>query len=197
MTGSWRKSKAPLAEKHAHITLQGPCEFLTYVDQRRFGHLYFFANKAELDKKLKVTVGVDLLSPDFTPEYILASIKKYPERAIKVHLMEQKIFAGTGNYICSEICARAGIRPTRKNKRITRAEVDKIHQATQVVIGGGIETGGTTFNGGYTDASGDPGDGVKHLVVFWQKICQLCGVTPVKKIFLANRGTYYCPQCQK
>jgi len=60
-----------------------------------------------------------------------------------------------------------------------------------------LASGGTTFQGGYRDSSGEKGLGVQHLVVFYQKTCQLCRKSEVKKIILAQRGTYYCPKCQK
>jgi formamidopyrimidine-DNA glycosylase len=109
----------------------------------------------------------------------------------------QKLFAGSGNYIANEICARAGIRPTRKCRMVKRDEFPKILKAIGEVLQPALASGGTTFQGGYRDTSGEKGLGVEHLVVFYQKICQLCQKTPVKKILLAQRGTYYCPKCQK
>lgn len=198
MTGSWRISTEKIKEKHLHIEFIGTkgneTFFLSYVDPRRFGHLYLYEEgnaQAKLDE-----LGVDLASPDFTYEYFEESLKKYPERYVKVSLLDQALFAGTGNYIANEICARAFVRPQRKVKTLTKKEIKALFDAVSVVITGATSSGGTTFQGGYADVNGEKGGGVQHLVVFYQKECQLCKKTPVKKITLAQRGTYYCPKCQ-
>jgi formamidopyrimidine-DNA glycosylase len=156
----------------------------------------YYYSKEESEKKL-AELGMDLADPEFTLDYLRFALKKYPERAIKVTLLDQKLFAGSGNYIANEICARAGIRPTRKCKQIKKDEFQKIFNSIHQVLAPALASGGTTFQGGYRDSTGERGQGVQHLVVFYQKICQLCKKTSVKKILLAQRGTYYCPHCQK
>lgn len=195
MTGTWLIGEEIKSGKHTHLTLKSKTHTLAYDDPRRFGHMYYYS-KEEAEKKL-AELGMDLADPDFTLELLTASIKRYPERALKVTLLDQKLFAGSGNYIANEICARAGIRPTRKCKQIKKEEFPKILKAIRDVLDPAIKSGGTTFQGGYRDSSGEKGLGVQHLVVFYQKTCQMCKKTPVKKIILAQRGTYYCPKCQK
>lgn len=196
MSGSWRISNGPLqGVKHIHVVFHGPGKTLSYVDPRRFGHMYFLDK--ERAKKQILKLGVDIGSEQFQREYIWQVFKKFPEKIIKPFLLDQKYFAGSGNYIASEICARAGIRPTRKCKNITKNECQKIIQATQEVLDQNITGGGAAFSGGYSDTRGDKGEGVTNLVVFYQKICQMCKKNAVKKIIIAGRGTYYCPHCQK
>lgn len=195
MTGTWLVGETIKPTKHTHLTLKSSKHTLAYDDPRRFGHLYHFTAE-EAEKKLAQT-GLDLTDPNFTVKHLNEIIKRYPERALKVTLLDQKLFAGSGNYIACEICARAGIRPTRKCKNIKKEEFAKIHKAINKVLAPAIQHGGTTFQGGYRDSSGERGQGLDHLVVFWQKTCQMCKKTPIKKIVLAQRGTYYCPKCQK
>lgn len=204
MTGSWRIGKERSKVKHTHLELEGECVganaakqrvHLYYVDPRRFGHMYLYSEK-DAKKKLD-ELGVDLKSDEFTLSYFKEALMKYPERAIKVTLLDQKLFAGTGNYIANEICARGGVLPTRLVKELSNNEIKKLYQAVAIVIDGATETGGTTFQGGYADTTGSKGGGVTHLVVFYQKICQMCKKTAVIKITLGQRGTYYCSKCQK
>ena len=195
MTGTWLIGETIKSGKHTHLTLTGDKYTLAYDDPRRFGHLYYYS-KAEAEKKL-AELGLELTDPDFTLEYLTGAIKRFPERALKVTLLDQKYFAGSGNYIANEICARAGIRPTRKCRLVKKDEFPKILNAIHEVLAPALASGGTTFQGGYRDSTGESGQGVDHLVVFYQKICQMCQKTPVKKIILAQRGTYYCPLCQK
>lgn len=195
MTGTWLIGETIKSGKHTHLTLTGEKQTLAYDDPRRFGHMYYDCQE-EAEKKLS-ELGMDLADPDFSLELLTKAIKRYPERALKVTLLDQKLFAGSGNYIANEICARAGIRPTRKCKNVKKDEFPKLREAIKEVLGPALASGGTTFQGGYRDSSGEKGQGVQHLVVFYQKICQMCKVTPIKKIILAQRGTYYCPKCQK
>lgn len=199
MSGTWRVSRTPLNLKHTHVEFKttGPKNeliYLAYVDPRRFGNLYFL-NGERRDEKWN-ELGVDIDSPEFTPDYIHQTLKRYPNRELKPFLLDQKFFAGVGNYIACEICARAKIKPMRKAAKITAKECEALHQATKSVLHDTITTGGTTFSGGYQDTTGEKGMGVLNLVVFWQKTCQMCQ-GPVKKIELKGRGTFYCPRCQK
>lgn len=200
MSGSWRISPTKVKEKHTHF--QMTCKnnkdekiFLAYVDPRRFGNLYI--NTSEETKKHYKKLGIDIASEDFTSDYIWECIKRFPNKEIKPFLLEQKYFAGVGNYIASEICARAGIKPTKKNKSLKKKDALSLLEGTRSILEDTISNNGTTFSGGYSDANGEKGDGVKNLVVFYQTICGLCKKTPVIKITQATRGTYYCPTCQK
>lgn len=195
MTGTWLAGEIIKPTKHTHLTLKAKNFTIAYDDPRRFGKMYYYCAEEAL-AKLDL-LGLDLADPEFNLAYLTQAIKRYPERALKVTLLDQKLFAGSGNYIACEICARAGIRPMRKCKAVKKEEFPKILKAIKKVISPAIKSGGTTFQGGYRDTSGERGEGVEHLVVFWQKTCQMCKKTPVKKIVLAQRGTYYCPHCQK
>lgn len=199
MTGGWRISKTKVVEKHIHLqftgTHKGVKVYIAYVDPRRFGHMYLY-NTEDANKKLN-ELGHDLKSSDFTYTYFKTSLLKYPNRLIKVTLLDQKLFAGTGNYISNEICARAKVLPNRTVETLTEPEIKKLYKQVFTVIDGATETGGTTFAGGYADTTGSKGNGVGHLVVFYQKICQMCKKEEVVKTVLGQRGTYHCPNCQK
>jgi formamidopyrimidine-DNA glycosylase len=199
MSGGWRIGAAVVQEKHTHVQFEcqnsrGEKVYLAYVDPRRFGNMLFLRT-AQAQKYL-AKLGVDISSQEFTPAYVMAALKKYPERKLKPFLLDQKFFAGVGNYIACEICALAGIRPTRRAGKISAPEAEKIWQAARDVIEGQIKHQGLSFSGGYADAFGKDGGGISSLVVFHQDICGLCQKTKVKKILLAQRGTYYCPACQ-
>ncbi len=195
MTGTWLISKHKIEEKHTHFQLKSEAGYLAYVDSRRFGHMYLY-NEIDAQKKLD-ELGLDLLDPNFTLKYFTEQLKRYPERFIKVSLLDQSLFAGTGNYIANEICAHGKVRPDRKVASLSPKEFKALYVGISKVLDPTINSGGTTFAGGYRDSFGDKGKGVNHLVVFYQKTCQLCKKSTVIKINLAQRGTYYCPKCQK
>lgn len=199
MSGSWRISHFPITEKHTHVQFCGSNSegdlYLGYIDPRRFGKMHFvdIEGEAEWLKRL----GPDVSTEEFNLDYLLELKKKKPTKVLKPFLLEQNFFSGVGNYMASEICARAFVRPTRRMKSLTRVDLENIIESTKKVLDDTISTGGTTFSGGYQDANGDKGEGVKNLVVFYQEECGMCKKTKVKKIILATRGTYYCPHCQK
>ncbi len=200
MSGSWRISLTPLKIPHNHIAISCKNEkdqhiYLNYVDPRRFGNLHLL-KKISKDEFITKR-GVDVSSDLFSDDYMKIILKKNPMRPIKPLLLEQKYFAGIGNYIASEMCALAGVRPTRKCKNITKKEICLLIDACKSVITQNIESNGMTFHGGYVDTDGNPGRGVQNLVVFNQSICGICCITKVKKILQSQRGTYYCPKCQK
>jgi formamidopyrimidine-DNA glycosylase len=200
MSGGWRITSSPCEEKHTHlawegVALDGKKIFLSYVDPRRFGALAFLSPE---EAQLRLSkLGVDVASPMFNFEYVSGVFKRHPERELKPFLLEQKYFAGVGNYIASEMCAHAGVRPTRRLKSLTKKETLRLIESAAIVLNGIQGSGGLTFSGGYKDTSGSDGGGLDHLVVFHQESCGLCHQTSVKKIVMAGRGTFYCPRCQR
>ncbi len=200
MSGAWLISEEKFQKPHHHLILQvenrqGQKWFLSYYDPRRFGHLYHLDQK-QFKEKLG-QLGCDLVSSNFTTKYVQECFQRYPQRLLKVCLLDQKLFAGSGNYIANEVCARAKIDPRRRCAELNLRQIKRVHQAFADVLNPAIVSSGVTFQGGYQDLEGQKGEGVNHLVVFYQKICQMCQKTEVKKIMLAARGTYYCPRCQK
>lgn len=195
MTGTWLISKNKILEKHTHFQIKSEDMYLAYVDPRRFGHMHLYTQE---QAQLKLSgLGHDLLAPEFDFKYFKDSLLKYQNRAIKVSLLDQRLFAGTGNYIANEICAHGRVLPHRLVKSITETELKKLYKGIDKVLSPTINSGGTTFAGGYRDSSGNKGSGVNHLVVFYQKICQLCKKENVVKTVLGQRGTYHCPRCQR
>lgn len=201
MSGSWIINKKPSEEKHTHVEFHICVKkdlkkyYLSYVDPRRFGKMYYCS--LPHFKKRWGAIGPDITSQEFTLEYLGELIKKYPNKKIKDLLMNQKLLSGVGNYMASEICAWAKIRPQKRCSLISKKYWPKIYESILFVAGGAIKSGGTTFSGGYRDTTGKKGEGLKNLIVFYQRVCGQCKSEPVKKVYLSGRGTYYCPFCQK
>ena len=200
MSGSWRISPTKVTEKHTHYQMK--CEgkngkrfFLAYVDPRRFGTLHLLKKRSSNEKLARL--GIDISSKNFNCKYLATLIEKKANKILKPFLLDQNYFAGVGNYIASEICARAKILPTRKMKTLSTDDQKNIIKATHSILKETLKNNGTTFSGGYTDANGEKGEGVKNLVVFYQKHCGMCKKTKVIKTIMAGRGTYHCPTCQK
>ncbi len=199
MTGGWRVSpeKSYTEGKHEHIKIIGKYRrkriIFSYIDPRRFGRVFLLRRQGAEDKLN--ALGVDIASKNLSSKYIYSIINKHPKLMIKPLLLEQKYFAGVGNYIASEMCARAGILPTRLCRDITYEDTKRIRQACKLIIDRSIKHKGLSFHGGYFDANGKKGDALNDLVVFYQKSCGMCK-SEVQKIELKGRGTYFCSSCQ-
>ncbi len=194
MSGTWIISEDQLIEKHQHIRIKTDKQCLTYVDPRRFGHAYFY-NKNQKEKYFK-RLGPDIATKKLSIKFLSDIFQKYGERELKPFLLDQKFFAGSGNYIANEVCAHAGVLPERKCKTLSPDEIKGIKKGFQKVLKGTLKSGGVAFSGGYRDAHGETGSGLNHLVVFHQEKCGLCKKEKIKKIILKQRGTFYCPRCQ-
>jgi formamidopyrimidine-DNA glycosylase len=201
MSGGLRLTPVPLWGQEKHLHLQMKCHqgdrifYLSYIDPRRFGKFYFL-RPASLQALLE-RLGPDGASENIDEAYLHKVFQRHPHKMIKPFLLEQKYFAGLGNYLACEVCARAGLRPTRRLEKITAAQRRQVAQAIKQSISEALKNQGTTFGGGYRDTAGKKGEGLMQLVVFHQERCQLCQKTKIKKIFLQGRGTYYCPRCQR
>jgi formamidopyrimidine-DNA glycosylase len=65
------------------------------------------------------------------------------------------------------------------------------------VVDEAISVGGTTLRD-FVSASGEPGYFRQRLRVYERadEPCRACS-TPIKRVVLAGRASYFCPQCQR
>ena len=169
---------------------------LEFSDVRKFGKIVL----EDTDKIGKIkeigALGADAMSPKFTFEMFDEILDKKTTK-IKLLLMDQGKIAGIGNIYAGEILYEAGIMPTRRAERISHEERKRLHHAIKKVLEKGIQLRGTS-DSDYRDTSGAPGRFQEALKVYRRagKRCGKCG-TIVKRIVLGQRGTFYCPRCQK
>ena len=104
---------------------------IVYNDPRRFGLLKLVpAGTLDLTVELR-GLGPEPLGKAFSADYL--ALKARGRRvAIKNLLMDQRIVAGIGNIYAAEILFRAAVRPTRRSGRLSRAEIERIAEATPV-----------------------------------------------------------------
>jgi formamidopyrimidine-DNA glycosylase len=116
---------------------------------------------------------------------------------VKAALLDQRGIAGLGNIYVDEICHRAGVRPTRRCSRLTRAERARLHAAVTAVLLAAIRNRGSTIDD-YRDLWNAQGSHQEELRVYGRSglPCPGCG-TVLRRTVVAGRGTTYCPQCQR
>jgi formamidopyrimidine-DNA glycosylase len=183
--------------RHDHVSFTlDDGSLLVYNDPRRFG-LMKLLSRTELESIEELAeLGPEPFAPEFNADY-LWRVTRGRTGAIKNLLMDQRVVAGVGNIYASEILFRAGVRPTRKAGRATRAELARIAAITPQVLREAIGCGGTTFRS-YRDARGQPGRFVKRLRVYDREgqPCLSCA-TPIRAVVVGQRSSFFCPHCQK
>jgi formamidopyrimidine-DNA glycosylase len=92
---------------------------------------------------------------------------------------------------------RAKLRPTRRARRVTRAECEELAAAIRSVLERSIETGGSSIRD-YVTPDGSDGGFQEERRVYARKgePCLTCG-TAVRCIVVGQRSTHYCTSCQR
>ncbi len=116
---------------------------------------------------------------------------------IKPLLMDQKFISGIGNLYAAEALFRARIHPQRPADSLCDKEKEILFQEIKDTLNEAIEHKGSSVDQ-YVQLSGRPGDYAKYHKVYDRegKPCVVCK-TPIKRIALGGRGTYFCPRCQR
>lgn len=191
-----RKNLADIT-KHDHIifTLENDI-YLTYHDVRKFGTMELTKKGEEFFLKSLSKLGPEINDPNINIRNIYQKIKT-STRPIKAILLDQTIVAGLGNIYVDETLFLAKIHPNKQAKTISFKQLKIIINSAQEMINKAIKLGGTTIRS-YQSSLGVDGRFQNELNVHTLagKQCKSCN-TLIKKIKVAGRGTYICPNCQK
>jgi len=163
-----------------------------FRDMRRFGKMWLVKDKNTVVGKL----GLEPLEPEFTLD-ALEKILKNRKTAIKGLLLDQTLIAGIGNMYADEALYQARLHPLRLANSLTRAEIKRLHDAIQKVLFQGIRNKGASTET-YIRPAGVKGEAHLQFQVAHQKgkDCPVCG-GPIERITVHQRGTFFCPKCQK
>lgn len=197
MTGRLVTDDAPRAGDLRHVAVAFRLDderALLYDDTRRFGLLQRYDAESWAARDLEL--GLEPLADAFTGDALWALTKR-TRTPVRNFLLDQRRVAGVGNIYALEALFRAGIRPTRRGRRITRKEAGRLRDTLRDVLTRAIEHRGTTFSD-YRDASGEAGGFEPLLEVYGREgdPCRKCG-TGIKRTVLTNRSAFYCPKCQR
>lgn len=184
-------------EKHEHIIITfADNTDLRYHDTRKFGRMNLI-KKEDLSKVEAINKqGIEPISKSLTKEYLYEQFK-HRKGSIKNLLLDQTIISGLGNIYANEVLFAAKINPTRNANTLTLDECEAIVKSCNKIITAAIKYGGTTIKS-YTSSLGVTGR-FQHFLNVHKKEGMPCPVcqTPIKRIKLGGRSTYYCENCQK
>ena len=164
---------------------------LRFSDSRKFGRMYL----VDAMEAITSNLGPEPLSDEFTLAVFRGLIGKR-KGVIKPLLLNQTFVAGVGNIYADEALWRAQINPQRQASTLSDYETKKLYQAVRKVLSDGIRHEGASVQW-YRKPDGSEGQSQNHFSVYDQedRPCPRCG-TPIRKIWLAQRGTHFCPACQ-
>ena len=199
MSGQFQRGNGRIViEPHTHVVLtfqQGGD--LRFIDPRTFGEM-FVTSADDLGKVKELQhIAIDPLDQVFTwPtfQYLLA------QRGAKMKqlLMDQKFISGLGNIYSDEVLFVAGLRYDRMSDSLSSQEVRRLYRAIQETLQDAIKLRGTTLGDeAYVDLFGKPGEYQGELKVYGREgdPCRRCR-TSIETVRVAQRTSYFCPQCQ-
>jgi len=200
MTGQllWVMQDTPL-HKHTRVRLlfEGDRE-LRFVDQRTFGQMWWVPPGIVPEA---VITGLQALGPEpFSDEFSTAYFRerlKNCQRPIKNALLDQAIVAGIGNIYADEALFLTGIRPQKLCNRLTRKQIQELHDNIIKVLETSIEAKGTTFSS-FRSVEGINGNygGMAWVYARDGEPCRTCG-SVIERLRLAGRSAHFCPKCQR
>ena len=190
MTGSLLVNPGDNRFTRALLHLNNGTE-LHFWDPRKFGKMWLIEDEKVVSSKL----GPEPLEKDFTQEVLGQRIHNRTS-PIKPVLLDQSIIAGIGNMYADEALFAARIHPLKPAGSLSGDESVRLHAAIQSVLRKALERKGASVRN-YIRPDGVPGTAhdefnVAHGV---GKNCPNCG-TPIERIVVRGRGTYFCPKCQ-
>ncbi len=193
---NFRNNKEGL-NKHDHVNfILDDFTEMRFNDVRKFGKIHLIEKNNIKELGPLKDLGLEYDDQNLTISYLKEHFKK-KTTPIKTVLLDQTIITGIGNIYDDEILFLSNIHPLTKTNTLNDKDLQNIINNTKLVLEKAIKLGGTTIRS-YTSEEGVHGKFQNELLVHSQlnKPCPTCK-TPIQKIKVGGRGTYYCPNCQK
>ena len=186
-------------KKHDHFDLVFDNGYVLRLnDPRRFGSvLWHPASEGSVENhKLLSKLAPEPLSDAFNGEYFFEKTRNR-KVAIKSLVMNSAVAVGAGNIYANESLFMSKIHPQTQACLLSRKQCEDLVANIKRVLEAAIKQGGTTLKD-FMSPEGKPGYFVQQLNVYDQggKPCTVCS-TPIERMILNQRASYFCPKCQK
>jgi formamidopyrimidine-DNA glycosylase len=180
----------PNTGKYTRAILYFDTATLLYDDVRQFGRFEFYEEPPEILTR----VGPDALTISF--DDFFKRLKRHHGH-IKPLLLNQTFIGGVGNIYADESLFAAQIHPRTPADRLSKVRAEKLFTNLIEILNLAIRHRGSSISD-YVDAAGARGDFQQHHSVYGRdgQPCSRCG-SPIRRIVLGQRGTHYCPRCQR
>lgn len=182
--------------KHVHALFElDNGSILMYHDVRKFGKMALHPKATYLADQSLSRVGKEPFQMKNVDNLFVKLQKR--TTSIKSVLLNQSLIAGLGNIYVDETLFLSNMDPREACYHISHKELDSIVTNAKKVLKRAIEQGGTTVHSFHTGNFVD-GKFQDELNVYGREgqPCHVCG-TAIVKMKVAQRGTHFCPQCQR
>ena len=167
---------------------------VSYRDVRRFG-TWLLLEPDEVEAYVDARVGREPLATAYRSKHLAEKLagRRAP---VKAAILDQRTVAGVGNIYADEALWRARIHPLTPAAELDAAQVGALYKGIRAALQAGIRRQGSTLRD-YRLPDGGSGSAQHEFKVYGRdgEPCDRCG-TPIDKIRVAGRGTWYCPSCQ-
>ena len=139
----------------------------------------------------------DPLDGDFDEKFVLARFKK-KNSGIKRVLLDQQTLSGIGNIYADEALWRSQLHYDQPAASLTGPKAKELLQHVREILAKAVTEGGTSFDEQYKNVNGESGYFAVSLNAYGMTglPCKRCG-TQIKRENWMNRGSHFCPKCQK
>lgn len=182
--------------KHVHVIFElDNGAILMYHDVRKFGTMALYTADTYMDDAALAKLGDEPFQMDGVDE-LFAKLQNRTT-SIKSVLLNQSLVAGLGNIYVDEVLFLSNVDPREACFEIQYEQLVTIIKRAQEVLQRAIEMGGTTIRSYHANHFVD-GKFQDELYVYGREgePCRICQ-TPIVKMTVAQRGTHFCPQCQR
>jgi formamidopyrimidine-DNA glycosylase len=176
---------------------------INFVDQRIFGSMTIDAllpAPDAPDERLPASVlhiARDPMDPRFDDRLFLRRLLA-KRTTIKRALLDQTLISGIGNIYADEALWAARIHYDQPTERLSRAKAKLLLAEVRAVLAKALVEGGTSFDAQYLNVNGEAGYFEHSLNAYGRQgePCPRCGRPIVREQFM-NRGSHFCPHCQR
>jgi formamidopyrimidine-DNA glycosylase len=188
-----------------------------FVDQRIFGSLAIdelvatrdggvggysdgVADGAEFERLIPskaAHIARDPLGAEFDQDAVIRAFKKKAS-GIKRVLLDQQVLSGVGNIYADEALWATKLHYDQPANSISTVKAKQLIAEVQRILAAAVAQGGTSFDEQYKNVNGESGYFEVSLNAYGQtdRPCARCGAQ-IKRDNWMNRGSHYCPRCQK
>ncbi len=201
---------------HAETPRGKELEF-RFIDQRIFGSLAIdelvptidgkpggFSNGVGVGKwwrdlipRSAAHIARDPLDESFDVEKVKTKFKK-KSSGVKRVLLDQQVLSGVGNIYADEALWQSKLHYDQPANTISGPSFETLIASVKQILEAALAQGGTSFDEQYKNVNGESGyfDVSLNAYGMTDIPCRRCG-TPIRRESWMNRGSHFCPKCQK
>lgn len=176
---------------------------LNFVDQRIFGSMSIdrlvpaHDHPEQLLPSQVAHIARDPGDERFDDALFLSRLAR-KKTTIKRALLDQTLVSGIGNIYADEALWGAKVHYEQPTGTLSRQRAKNLLAEVRHVLDQALAEGGTSFDAQYLNVNGESGYFAHSLKVYGQqgRPCPRCGRPVVREQFM-NRGSHFCPWCQR